>query len=98
MVEVTFNSYKIIPYYCNNRFELHMHTSTISVLIFNTSPIIKTPYSWLFHIIRIYTLKYILKTLKTRLQFILSYYDITKNSRNNINIEFIIEVSASLCY
>jgi len=36
MVEVKFNSYKIIPHYYNNKFALHMHTSTISVVILNT--------------------------------------------------------------
>jgi hypothetical protein len=34
MVEVKFNSYKIIPHYYNNKFALHMHT--ISALILNT--------------------------------------------------------------
>jgi hypothetical protein len=36
MVEMKFNSYKIIPHYYNNIFALHMHTSTIFALIFNT--------------------------------------------------------------
>jgi hypothetical protein len=36
LVDVKFNSCKIIPHYCKNRFALHMHTSTISSLIFNT--------------------------------------------------------------
>jgi hypothetical protein len=36
MVEVKFNSYKIIPHYYKNRFALHMHTFTISALIINT--------------------------------------------------------------
>jgi hypothetical protein len=35
MVEVKFNSCKIIPRYYNNKFAIHMHTSTISTLIFN---------------------------------------------------------------
>jgi hypothetical protein len=33
MVEMKFNSYKIIPHYCNNRFAFHMHTFNIYALI-----------------------------------------------------------------
>jgi hypothetical protein len=36
MVKMKFNLCIIIPHYCNNKFALHMHTSTISTLIFNT--------------------------------------------------------------
>jgi hypothetical protein len=36
LVDVKFNSYKIIPHYYNNRFALHMHTSIIYALIINT--------------------------------------------------------------
>jgi len=36
MVEMKFNSYRIIPHYYNNKFALHMHTSINSALIFNT--------------------------------------------------------------
>ncbi len=36
VIEMKFNSCKIIPHYYNNRFALHMHTSTISTLILNT--------------------------------------------------------------
>jgi hypothetical protein len=36
MVKMKFNSYRIIPFYCNNIFALHMHTSTIFASILNT--------------------------------------------------------------
>ncbi len=70
------NPCKIIPRYYN-KFTLHMHTSIIYALIFNTLniaiPFIKTPYSWLFHITRICISEYIMKI-----------------SKNNITIHFII--------
>jgi len=36
MVEVKFNSYRIIPHYYNNKFPLHMHTFIIFALFLNT--------------------------------------------------------------
>jgi hypothetical protein len=35
LVDVKFNSYKIIPLYYNNKFTLHMHTFSISIMFFN---------------------------------------------------------------
>jgi len=40
MVKMKFNSYRIIAHYCNNKFALHMHTSTIYALILNTLNIV----------------------------------------------------------
>ncbi len=78
-----------------------MHTFTIYALIFNTLNIaIKTPNSWSFHIIRIYTSKCIVKNSRNKvtIHFISSYYDTTKNSHNDMNIEFIAKVYVYLHY
>jgi hypothetical protein len=40
MVEVKFNSWKIIPHYYNNKFALHMHTFIIFALIIKTLNIV----------------------------------------------------------
>ncbi len=47
LVEVKFNSYRIISHYYNNIFSLHMHTFIISVFFstHSTLPFIKTSYS-----------------------------------------------------
>jgi hypothetical protein len=36
MVEVKFNSYRIIPHYYNNIFAFHVHTFNIFALFINT--------------------------------------------------------------
>jgi hypothetical protein len=59
-----------------------------------TWPFIKTPNLRLFQITKIY----ISENPKTKLQFISSYFDITKNSHNNINIKFTTKVYASPYY
>ncbi len=78
LVEVKFNYCRIIPHYYNNKFAPHcIH----SLFLFSfsthlTLPFIKTPNSWLFHITKIYTSKYIVKNSKKKItiQFIISWY------------------------
>ncbi len=53
---------------------------------------IKTAYSWLFHITKIYTSKYNVNNPKTKLHFISLFFDTTKNSLNNMNMKITIEV------
>jgi len=75
MVEVKFNSHRIIPHYYN----IYLHFTCIHSLFMPwfsthlTLTFIKTPNSWLFHITRICTSKCIVK-----------------NSRNKVTIHFII--------
>ncbi len=84
----------------NVNITFHMHTFIIYALISThlTLPFIKTHDSWLFHITKIYTSKYIVKNSITRLQVISSYFDTTENSHNNMNIEITVKICDSLYY
>ncbi len=57
--------------YCNNKFAFHIHTFIIHALIFNVlnMSFIKTPNSWLFHITKICTSKYLEKDSKNKITF-----------------------------
>ncbi len=101
MVEVKLNSCRIISHYCKNIFALHIHTSIISTLMFNTFNIIihqNTKFMVISYNLNLHFRIHCKKILKTRLKFISSYYDTTKKTHNNINIEFTAKVYASLYY
>jgi len=59
---------------------------------------IKIPNSWLFHINIIYTSKYNVENLETKLHFISLFFYITKNSHNNMNMKISEKVCTFLCY
>jgi hypothetical protein len=78
LVDVKFNSYRIVPRYCDNTFALHLHTSIISALIFNTLnlAIHKNTRSMIISLTKICTSKYIEKISKKKItiHFIIFYY------------------------
>ncbi len=76
-----------------------MHTFTIPALILNTPTYaVKTLYSCLFHITRIYTSRYNANNPKIKFYFILYIFDTTENSHNNMNMKITVKVCTFFVY
>jgi hypothetical protein len=75
-----------------------MHTFIILALILNIpKPFIKSPYSRLFHINKIYISEYIIhKNSINNITFHFIIFSYENNSHSNMNIKFTVEVGVSL--